>query len=506
MSNADSIPGSWLVSDTIEVGNKVDKPPKHPLWKFEMNYLSGGRTCDVMLCSIALFFASILCSAGGIGGGGIFVTVLMTAGKLEPQNAVPLSKGIVFMGSLSSLFLNMKKTVVDYNNDKQALIDYNLCRLVVPGALSGTLLGVLLNRHLSDSLTVSVLCIILVLMTFGITREAFHQHMVEQGQQLDSAEPGKQHDPSSPEEPGFFSTMHSLLTAYVSGSSATDTGGTHGGGSSSQDRFGSKDEPSPSGLACIAASVPRARRSSMKLKDYGILAFLLVVVIVCGTLRFHSNACSNAVKTSDPHREACEHPLAKLFSAGQLESWMSQSPGHSLVSILVMGIPLFLGLMFCCYYSRSCIVDEGFSLQTVLSIQFMAIVTGMLAGLVGIGGGLIFSPFFLLIGVDPGVAVATSATCVVFTSSSTTMQYLFTDRIVISLTVVYGFATLIASWIGTSLVHHLQDSFATKKSYITGIVSLGLAISTLLAIIELVNTTKPSSGQAHLIQMRHADI
>ena len=50
------------------------------------------------------------------------------------------------------------------------------------------------------------------------------------------------------------------------------------------------------------------------------------------------------------------------------------------------------------------------------------------AGLVGIGGqeikvaglhgarlcagGLIFSPFFLLMGVDPSVAVATSSTCV----------------------------------------------------------------------------------------------
>merc|ERR1719261_733327 len=115
---------------------------------------------------------------------------------------------------------------------------------------------------------------------------------------------------------------------------------------------------------------------------------------------------------------------------------------------------------------RAC-TEDRWSFRSVIMYQTMAIVTGMLAGLVGIGGGLIFSPFFLLIGVEPGVAVATSATCVVFTSSSTTMQYLFTDRIVISLTVVYGLATFVASWIGTSLVHYLQDSFSTKKSYIT---------------------------------------
>ena len=33
--------------------------------------------------SVVLFFAGILCSAGGIGGGGIFVTVLMVVGFAE---------------------------------------------------------------------------------------------------------------------------------------------------------------------------------------------------------------------------------------------------------------------------------------------------------------------------------------------------------------------------------------------------------------------------------------
>ena len=52
----------------------------------------------------------------------------------------------------------------------------------------------------------------------------------------------------------------------------------------------------------------------------------------------------------------------------------------------------------------------------------MAFVTGVLAGLVGIGGGLIFSPFMVWAGVNPHVAVATSTFCVIFTSTSTTLQ------------------------------------------------------------------------------------
>lgn len=35
-----------------------------------------------------------------------------------------------------------------------------------------------------------------------------------------------------------------------------------------------------------------------------------------------------------------------------------------------------------------------------VSFQVMALVAGVLAGLVGIGGGLIFSPFFVVVGMD----------------------------------------------------------------------------------------------------------
>jgi uncharacterized membrane protein YfcA len=79
----------------------------------------------------------------------------------------------------------------------------------------------------------------------------------------------------------------------------------------------------------------------------------------------------------------------------------------------------------------------------------MAVVTGMLAGLVGIGGGLIFAPFLLVAGVEPSRAVATSATCVIFTSSSTTMQYIFIDRIHMALAVFYGVVNVVASYLGT---------------------------------------------------------
>merc|ERR550514_908258 len=92
------------------------------------------------------------------------------------------------------------------------------------------------------------------------------------------------------------------------------------------------------------------------------------------------------------------------------------------------------------------ILTGRWNLQDVIKYNIMGLVTGCLAGLVGIGGGLIFSPFFLLMNVDPAVAVATSSTCVIFTASSTTMQYLLTDRIIMVFTLAYGITNLLASY------------------------------------------------------------
>merc|ERR1719443_717191 len=120
--------------------------------------------------------------------------------------------------------------------------------------------------------------------------------------------------------------------------------------------------------------------------------------------------------------------------------------------------------------------EVGWQPRSVVLYQVVSVATGLLAGLVGVGGGLILSPFFLLTGMEPAMAVGTSATCVLFTSSSTTMQYIFTDRIIMSLAVVYGLVTLVASFFGTLLVHYIQDRFDGRKSYITAIVAVGVGI------------------------------
>jgi hypothetical protein len=83
----------------------------HPFWLFQWDLIFQP---EVAICSVILFFSAILCSAAGIGGGGIYVAVLMVSGKLTPHDAVPLSKAVVFFGSMASLAVNLYQQAMNH--------------------------------------------------------------------------------------------------------------------------------------------------------------------------------------------------------------------------------------------------------------------------------------------------------------------------------------------------------------------------------------------------------
>lgn len=413
----------------------------HPFWHMEMNQLQGA---SVYFCCAVLALSGILCAAGGIGGGGIYVTVLMVVGKLELLDAVPLSQAIVFLGSISTMILNMLKAQGSAR-EARALIDYDLCRVVVPLSLSGTFLGVILNRHLPGWLTLSVLTGVLIFITVGMVRETIQQHQAE----CKSA-PAKD---TRRDSPGASPPV-------------PDTGATP--------PVASKTAPTP---------VVHTSKHALSWRDVAALTFMVSVVIACGMLRFHTSRCARSPLLL--RGEYCNHRALFWWGDGTLEHlvWHRSYAEH--IAVLAMAVPLLTCAFVGISYSIELMTQGGWQPKGIAVYGGMALCTGILSGLLGIGGGLIFSPFFLLMGQLPSVAVASSSTCVLITSSSTALQYLFTDRVIMSLTLLYGAINLMASYVGTKLTHWLQDKMKARKSIISGIVAFGVLISTLLALVKL---------------------
>jgi len=410
----------------------------HPFWDLEMNQL---HHPTVYVCSVVLALAGILCAAGGIGGGGIYVTVLMVLGKMSLLDAVPLSQAIVFVGSISTMVLNTLKAQ-ESAREARALIDYDLCRIVVPFSLSGTFLGVILNRHLPGWLTLLVLTGVLVFITVSMVRETLQQYSTEsemQRQQSDSST-GSGEIPIEPD---------AAASAAIEAAPKPE-------------------DPKP--------------KHSLQWFDMAVLTVMLTMVVLAGMLRFHTSRCARSPLTL--RGEYCNHRAVFWLGEGTMEHLVFTRRFAEEIAVTAMVVPLVTCTLVGIWYTFS-LLACGWPLPRVLVYGFMALGTGVLSGLLGIGGGLIFSPFFLLMGHRPSVAVSSSSTCVLITSSSTALQYLLTDRIIMSLTFLYGAVNLVASYLGTKLVHWLQDRMKARKSIISGIVAFGVFISTILALVKL---------------------
>merc|ERR1719213_1535698 len=99
---------------------------------------------------------------------------------LDPYDAVPLSKAIVFFGAMCQLVLNLGKKPATADGQEKDLIDWGIVRIIVPMALTGTLLGVLLNAGTPGWSIVLMLTLVLGSMTMMTLQKGFEQRQQEQ--------------------------------------------------------------------------------------------------------------------------------------------------------------------------------------------------------------------------------------------------------------------------------------------------------------------------------------
>jgi len=101
--------------------------------------------------------------------------------------------------------------------------------------------------------------------------------------------------------------------------------------------------------------------------------------------------------------------------------------------------------------------DQGIAEKKRLrkKLLVMSYFTGMAAGTLGIGGGMILGPFMLALGMDPVLSTALSGFTVLFTSSSTTSQFIIAGAIHLKHAWVLMLFSLIGSFIGNMILKRI---------------------------------------------------
>lgn len=126
-------------------------------------------------CTVFIWMASVLSAAAGVGGGGMFVPLLLLLSHLKPQYTVPLSQCMIMFASIVNICIFVSQRHPDFPS--QSKIDYNCAVLLEPMLLFGVTLGVVVNQIMPQWLLVVLLCI-----TLGIAFQRTFQKGVKQWQ------------------------------------------------------------------------------------------------------------------------------------------------------------------------------------------------------------------------------------------------------------------------------------------------------------------------------------
>lgn len=145
----------------------------------ENNYCSKNGFCehkdffplaDIEIIGILLiFFTSALSNAGGVGGGGLVIPILLLMFKFYTHEAIPVSKLTIFMGAVTSFILNFGQL---HPERKAISIDYNIPYLIVPMLLFGTMCGISLNKVMPPWIILISLTILLFMNTYKTLTKA----------------------------------------------------------------------------------------------------------------------------------------------------------------------------------------------------------------------------------------------------------------------------------------------------------------------------------------------
>ncbi|ETM33440.1 hypothetical protein L914_19304, partial [Phytophthora nicotianae] len=414
--------GLTSTGDTVDAAYCVEKN------------LFGPFTYKDLLTTLVAFTCTALGAGGGVGGGGLLVPMYILGG-LNPKHAIPLSKVTIFGSAVAMYVVNCRgKHPLNRN---RPLIDFGLVGLMEPTTLIGTVFGVMLNHIFPNWLILVLLVTLLSFITYKT---------ILKGNTIQDKE-------------------DNLKLALIK---STLKGGPNGGGRGRKWSIYRRFDVEVAARRWLNKT--RRRRRVRLIREEDEADFLTLPPLndrkptSSDPLLQDQNKRQFGTFSSDDGKQAqrcsaIERREARVFPFEYLWplalSWLLilvQSilrGGHGapsaigikcnssiywLLTLLPLAVPISVSLWMG-YRLRllNRIKVQGnypfvegdihWIKRRVLMFPAVCTTAGVAAGLLGIGGGMVKGPIMLEAGVLPAVQSATASFMILFTASSTTLQF-----------------------------------------------------------------------------------
>jgi len=450
------------------------------------------------------FLAAGLATSAGVGGGGIYVPLGMILVLFEYKAATGLSQASIFGASLGGLLLNMRNR---HPTADRPLIDLDMALFLAPMELAGAVCGVLIQSTLPKWLTLLLMFVILGMTAFRTLkkgRETWKKEVkanrekkakkaqadkdqeqkkhaaLEEGNTILSSAPVEIEDVRKTAEGDLKDENAAKELAEVL-SPKLEQAASQADASASDAAPRRQPEPTPDTTDGSEDAVDNNRDASPRSNDEN-KAVSVEDVDLSGV---SPELIKQASKVKGPHHSAdtwlakdASRPSKKfgylfivwivqiifLFLKGskKLESIVGVStcsPEYWVLTVLsllwLVGFALAMGRRAVSKSVRKAVV--GFDFQqgdvrwTWKSFRFYSIwtfIAGIIAGLIGIGGGMVLGPLMLLMGLPSQVSTATTATMVVITSSAIAIGYVVAGIVPWTYFVLFFSVTFVGALVG----------------------------------------------------------
>ncbi|XP_057429435.1 sulfite exporter TauE/SafE family protein 5-like [Lotus japonicus] len=409
------------ISDILNIDHVL-----HKIYQWQSGFqeskvlISGPLVLAGVLCCIA----SSISSAGGIGGGGLFIPILTIVAGLDLKTASSISAFMVTGGSIANVACNMCSTSSKFGG--KSLIDYDIALLSEPCMLLGVSIGVICNLVLPEWLITVLFACFLGWSTSKTCKRGLVCWNIESEEMRQNGL--KEHEKGLLDNDGSKSIEVPLLDPHES---------------------------------C---------KLRIPWRKLGIL--LLVWLCFFSIYLIRGNGYEQAMIPMEPCGvgywilSSVQIPLAVVFTAWMVFRKESQ---QDLTLLPEIHRPLRL---------KSILVNFSVT-SDQLVFPSMALLAGTLGGVFGIGGGMLISPILLQVGIAPEVTAATCSFMVFFSSTMSALQYLLLGMEHVETALILAIMCFVASLLGLIVVQKVIRKYG-RASIIDFSVSLVMSLSTLL--------------------------
>jgi uncharacterized membrane protein YfcA len=467
--------------------------------------------CILCLCSaisvgtIVWFLTAGIATACGVGGGGIYVPMGILLLRFPPKPSSGLSQASIFGASLGGILVNIRKRhpdehirdtkgtpseehpgkMIAYEKGKgpmeieddrekyldggdgkrkfytRPVIDYNMALFLAPMEMAGAVLGVIIQRVFPNWLFLCFAAVVLGFTAFKTFKKFFVAYAKDKAAKEERIELTKRESQRILE-----SQKKKESDANGEGAASDAVDDVEGNADTKEVK---EEEDDPKQLEQRRKFLEEdSRQYPFEKISYLILLWIGLTII---TFLKGGKGVDSVIGIN------CQDAGFYVLVAAQF--------------LWTLGFAAVFGYKNVKGVNERVAVNYPFNETDVMwdfkklqFYSFFTFVAGIVAGLIGIGGGMVLGPLMIVMGVNPRVSTATTATMILLTSSSVAVMFVMSGLVPWQYAVYFFFVCLLGAYIGKTRI----DAYVKKTgmgSILVGILATIIALATIGCIIIL---------------------